>query len=50
MVLFALCMVVLLVLAGSAYDYGSIVVENAQLQNAVDAAVLAGADSLGRSA
>jgi Flp pilus assembly protein TadG len=50
MVLFALCMVVLLVLAGSAYDYGSIVVENAQLQNAVDAGVLAGADSLGRSA
>jgi hypothetical protein len=45
-VLFALFLVVLIVLAGSAYDYGSIVVDNAKLQNAVDAGVLAGSDAL----
>ncbi len=49
-VLFAVFLTVLLVLAGSAYDYGSITVDDAQLQNAVDAAVLAGANSLGRNA
>ena len=45
-VLFAVFMIVLMVLAGSAYDYASIVVDDARLQNAVDAAVLAGSDSL----
>jgi Flp pilus assembly protein TadG len=50
MVLFAVFVVVLLVLAGSAYDYASIVVDDAELQNAVDAAALAGSDSLSRNA
>jgi Flp pilus assembly protein TadG len=50
MVLFAVFLVVLLVLAGSAYDYASIVIDNAQLQNATDAALLAGSDSLSRNA
>ena len=45
-VLFAIFIVVVMVLAGSAYDYGSIVVDDARLQNAVDAAVLAGSDTL----
>ena len=46
LVLFAVFVIVLMVLAGSAYDYASIVVDDARLQNAVDAAALAGADSL----
>ena len=46
MVLFAVFVIVLMVLAGSAFDYASIVVDDARLQNAVDAAVLAGSDSL----
>lgn len=46
MVLFAVFIIVLLVLAGSAYDYASIVVDEARLQNAVDAAALAGSDTL----
>src|SRR5688500_409244 len=45
-VLFAIFMIVLMVLAGSAYDYASIVVEDARLQNAIDSASLAGANSL----
>jgi Flp pilus assembly protein TadG len=45
-VLFAVFVIVLMVLAGSAYDYASIVVDDARLQNAVDAAVLAGSNSL----
>src|SRR5882762_7597529 len=45
-VLFAVFLIVLMVLAGSAYDYASIVVDDARLQNAVDAAALAGSDSL----
>jgi Flp pilus assembly protein TadG len=49
-VLFAVFIIVLMVLAGSAYDYASIVVDDAQLQNAVDAAVLAGSDSLSSNA
>jgi Flp pilus assembly protein TadG len=49
MVLFAVFLVVLLILAGSAFDYASIVVDNAQLQNAADAALLAGSDSLSRN-
>jgi Flp pilus assembly protein TadG len=48
MVLFAVFLVVLLILAGSAFDYASIVIDNAQLQNAADAALLAGSDSLSR--
>ena len=36
LVLFAVFIVVLMVLAGSAYDYASIVVDDARLQNAVD--------------
>ena len=36
MVLFAIFLVVLMLLAGSAYDYGSIVLDDAKLQNAVD--------------
>jgi Flp pilus assembly protein TadG len=46
MILFVVFMLVLLVLAGSAYDYASIVVDDAKLQNAVDASALAGADAL----
>jgi Flp pilus assembly protein TadG len=46
MVLFVVFIMVLLVLAGSAYDYASIVVDDAKLQNAVDASALAGADAL----
>jgi Flp pilus assembly protein TadG len=49
-VIFAVFMIVLMVLAGSAYDYASIVTDDAKLQNAVDAATLAGADALGRNA
>jgi Flp pilus assembly protein TadG len=49
-VLFAVFLVVLLVLAGSAYDYASIVVDDSRLQNAVDSAALAGADSLSNNA
>lgn len=45
-VLFAVFVIVLLVLAGSAYDYASIVVDDAKLQNAIDAASLAGANVL----
>jgi hypothetical protein len=45
-VLFAVFVIVLMVLAGSAYDYASIVVDDARLQNSVDAAVLAGSDAL----
>ncbi len=45
-VLFAVFVIVLMVLAGSAYDYASIVTDDARLQNAVDSAVLAGSDSL----
>jgi Flp pilus assembly protein TadG len=50
MVLFALFLVVLLVLAGSAYDYASVVVDEARLQNAVDAAALAGSNTLASNA
>ncbi len=46
MVLFAVFLIILMVLAGSAYDYASIVVDEARLQNAVDAAALAGSDTL----
>ncbi|MBV9580803.1 MAG: hypothetical protein JO057_19655, partial [Chloroflexi bacterium] len=46
LVLFAVFVIVLMVLAGSAYDYASIVLDDAKLQNAVDASALAGADSL----
>jgi Flp pilus assembly protein TadG len=46
MVLFAVFIVVLMVLAGSAFDYASIVADDARLQNAVDAAALAGSDAL----
>ncbi|HEV7666413.1 MAG TPA: pilus assembly protein TadG-related protein [Chloroflexota bacterium] len=49
-VLFAVFLVVLMVLAGSAYDYASIVVDDARLQNAVDAAALAGSNSLSANA
>ena len=49
-VLFALFVVVLMVLAGSAYDYASIVVDDAQLQNSVDAAALAGSNALSAGA
>jgi len=35
-VLFAVFVIVLMVLAGSAYDYASIVTDDARLQNAVD--------------
>jgi Flp pilus assembly protein TadG len=49
LVLFAVFLVILMVLAGSAYDYASIVVDDARLQNAVDAAVLAGSDSLAQN-
>jgi Flp pilus assembly protein TadG len=49
-VLFALFIVIFTVLAGSAYDYGSIVVDDAKLQNAVDSAVLAGSDALSSNA
>jgi Flp pilus assembly protein TadG len=49
-VLFAVFVIILMVLAGSAYDYASIVVDDARLQNAVDAAVLAGSDSLAANA
>ena len=45
-VLFAVFVIVLMVLAGSAYDYASIVTDDARLQNAVDSAVLAGSNSL----
>src|SRR4030081_729033 len=45
-VLFAVFVIVLMVLAGSAYDYASIVTDDARLQNSVDAAVLAGSNSL----
>ncbi len=45
-VLFAVFMIVLLVLAGSAYDFASIVADEARLQNAVDASTLAASNSL----
>src|SRR5260221_6316677 len=45
-VLFAVFVIVLMVLAGSAYDYASIVTDDARLQNAADAALLAGSNSL----
>jgi Flp pilus assembly protein TadG len=48
--LFAVFVIVLMVLAGSAYDYASIVVDDAQLQNTVDAASLAGANALSTNA
>ena len=50
LLLSALMMVVLLVIAGSAYDYASLVSEREQLQNAVDSATLAGANSLSSNA
>src|SRR5262249_8391495 len=50
LILFAVFLVVLMVLAGSAFDYASIVIDDARLQNAVDAAALAGSDSLSRNA
>jgi Flp pilus assembly protein TadG len=50
LVLFALFLVVLLVLAGSAYDYASIVVDEALLQDSVDAASLAASNSLASNA
>ncbi len=49
-VLFAAFLMVLLILAGSAYDYASIVVDDARLQNAVDAASLAAASALAANA
>jgi Flp pilus assembly protein TadG len=49
LILFAVFLIVLMVLAGSAYDYASIVVDEARLQNAVDAAALAGSDKLASS-
>jgi Flp pilus assembly protein TadG len=49
-VLFAAFVIILMLLAGSAYDYASIVVDDSRLQNAVDAAALAGADSLSSNA
>jgi Flp pilus assembly protein TadG len=49
-VLFAVFIIVLMVLAGSAYDYASIVVDDARLQNAVDAAALAGSNALSANA
>jgi Flp pilus assembly protein TadG len=45
-VIFAVFMITLMVLAGSAYDYASIVIEEAKLQNAVDSAALAGSNAL----
>src|SRR6202158_5618088 len=50
MVLFAIFVIVLMVLAGSAYDYASIVTDDARLQNAVDAAALAGSNTLSQNA
>lgn len=50
LVLFALFVTVLLVLAGSIFDYGAIVLEDARFQNAMDAAALAGAQSLAGAA
>ncbi len=50
LVLFALLLTVLFVLAGSAWDYGSILIDDAQLQNGVDAAALAGANTLSQQA
>jgi Flp pilus assembly protein TadG len=49
-VLFGVFLIVLLLLAGSAFDYASIVVDDAKLQNTVDAAALAGADTLSANA
>ena len=49
-VLFAVFVIVVMVLAGSAYDYASIVVDDARLQNAVDAAALAGSNALSANA
>jgi Flp pilus assembly protein TadG len=48
-VMFAVFLIVLMVLAGSAYDYASIVVDDAKLQNAVDASLLAGSDALSKN-
>jgi Flp pilus assembly protein TadG len=50
LVLFTVFVIILMVLAGSAYDYASIVVDDARLQNAVDAAALAGSNSLSANA
>ncbi len=50
LILTALFLIVLLVLGGSAYDYGSIVTEDQQLQNAADAAGLAGSNALANAA
>lgn len=47
--LYGAFMTVLLLLVGSSLDYASIVVDDARLQNAVDAAALAGAHSLSDS-
>src|SRR5713101_4687665 len=49
-VLFAVFVIVLMVLAGSAYDYASIVTDDARLQNSVDAAALAGSNTLSQNA
>ena len=49
-VLFAVFMITLMVLAGSAFDYATIVVDDTRLQNAVDASVLAGSDALSQNA
>src|SRR5579884_140113 len=46
LVIFALVQVVLLAMAGFAVDYGALLVEKTKLQNAVDAASLAGARAL----
>lgn len=46
LVIFALLQVVLLAVAGFAVDYGTLLVEKTKLQNAVDAASLAGARAL----
>jgi Flp pilus assembly protein TadG len=45
-VIFAVFVIVLLLLSGSAYDYASIVVDDARLQNAVDSAALAGSNAM----
>ncbi len=50
LILTAIFLVVLMVLGGSAYDYGSIVAEDLQLQNAADSAGLAGSNALTNAA
>src|SRR6202158_972117 len=49
-ILFEVFVILLMVLAGSAYDYASIVTDEARLQNAVDAAALAGSNALSQNA